>query len=132
MNYDEIHDELKKLAGLARVNNREACGFVGVRPDPGDDFWFLYPITNTHDQPDYFYKLDSGEQLEAFTEMQVAGQRLFGVYHTHKESVHPSPEDTRHWRYPEELRMIVVTPDTVNTFVYLGEEEGLVQQVWPK
>ena len=128
MDADEVQVALKGIAKSAHSQKREHCGFIGY--GNGDD-WHVFPMRNVTTEGGDRYEIDHTEQAELFQSLQTSGVRLWGVYHTHIESPHPSPTDTHHWSYPPQLRMVIATPDAVSSYVYLSEE-GLVIQPWPR
>lgn len=54
------------------------------------------------------YRIDPREQLAAFRSMDVAGEELVAIYHSHPASVaYPSPTDRAEAYYPDATYVLV-------------------------
>lgn len=64
------------------------------------------------DHSPYTYRLDPGEQLQLFKEMDARGLDLLGIYHSHTRSAaYPSRTDVTQAYYPDAAYVIVSLRD---------------------
>lgn len=102
-----MNDELRaELIRLCREGSpREVCGYV---VDQGG-VWGIAAITNTHREPERFYRMDEAETLAVY---ELAHTEVVGEYHSHPQGpARPSTTDLR-YAVPG-LRHWIVTPESV-------------------
>jgi len=64
------------------------------------------------DRSPYTYLMDPREQLAAFKAMEVDGQELVAIYHSHPQTpAYPSKTDVARAHYPDTLYLIVSLQD---------------------
>jgi proteasome lid subunit RPN8/RPN11 len=100
-----IRDQLIRHA-IAELPN-EACGLVAGNGRVER----FYPMSNADHSPTT-YRLDPGEQLQVFNEIEERGWELFGIFHSHTHTeAFPSPTDRRQAFYPEANYLLVSVAD---------------------
>lgn len=82
----------------------EVCALLGgidSRPTS------LYPIANVAGDPERAFLMEPHAQLQAMREMREAGERLFGIYHSHPDGPpRPSETDQALAAYPDVVYFI--------------------------
>lgn len=82
----------------------EVCallGGIGMRPTS------LYPVANAAEDPGQAFLMEPHAQLRAMQEMRAAGERLFGIYHSHPRGpAQPSETDRAQAAYPDVVYFI--------------------------
>lgn len=74
----------------------EACGLLGGRDGVVQ---VVIPVTNAERSPVRF-RMEPGEQLRAFEQLEAAGLEVVGVFHSHPHGpAVPSPTDIAEARY---------------------------------
>ena len=114
----EIKDQMVAHAQAAFPN--EACGLLagagsagGAPGEPVRAERFV-PMTNADASP-VSYRLDPGEQLRVFNELDDAGLELVGIYHSHTHSeAYPSETDRRLAFYPDAHYLLLSLEDRGN------------------
>jgi proteasome lid subunit RPN8/RPN11 len=92
------------LAGMPN----EACGLLAGHDGRVDHF---YPTDNA-DQSPSTYRIDPGEQLQVFNEIEERGWVLSGIFHSHTHTeAYPSDTDQRQAFYPEAHYVLVSLAD---------------------
>jgi [CysO sulfur-carrier protein]-S-L-cysteine hydrolase len=100
--YDEILQQAK-----AEFPN-EACGLIAAKEGVPAR---VYPMKNADASP-VTYRLDPGEQLEVFNDIEDQGWELWAIYHSHTHSeAYPSETDRRQAFYPEARYLILSLED---------------------
>lgn len=75
----------------------EACGLLAGKNGVVED---VLPVKNAEASPVRF-RMEPKAQLRAFEQMEIAGQELLAIFHSHpKGSSTPSPTDIREVAYP--------------------------------
>lgn len=82
----------------------EACGLLAGQ---GERVQAVIPVTNAlHSQ--FRYRMEPGEQLKAFLEIERQEWELIGIYHTHPRGPDgPSQTDITEAYYPESVYLIL-------------------------
>jgi proteasome lid subunit RPN8/RPN11 len=82
----------------------EACGLLSGQ---GERVQAVIPVTNAlHSQ--FRYRMEPGEQLKAFLEIERQEWELIGIYHTHPRGPDgPSQTDIAEAYYPESVYLIL-------------------------
>src|SRR5438552_3377378 len=76
----------------------EACGLLA---GPSGSVERFFPMTNADHSP-MTYRLDPGEQIRVFNEIDDKGWQLAGIFHSHTHTeAYPSPTDRAQAFYPE-------------------------------
>ena len=104
-------DELIAWARAGYPN--EACGIIAgdaFAADGGQATRFV-GTANAERSP-YRYRIEAEEQLRVFTEIEDAGEEIWGIYHSHVRSpAVPSPTDVGLAFYPGSLYLICSLSD---------------------
>ena len=104
-------DELITWARTGYPN--EACGIIAgdrFAADGGRATRFVG--TANADRSPYRYRIDAEEQLRVFTEIEAAGEEIWGIFHSHVRSpAVPSPTDIGLAFYPGSLYLICSLTD---------------------
>lgn len=83
----------------------EACGLLGGRDGVVQA---VIPVTNAERSPVRF-RMEPGEQLRAFEQLEAAGLEVVGIFHSHPQGpAVPSPADIAEARY--EVMQIIWCP----------------------
>lgn len=121
--------ELMK-ADVIRHAPLEACGLLAGEIQ-GEYYIALdiIPVTNALHSPTR-YRMEPGEQLAAFNQMDERGQQLLGIYHSHPNGPdRPSATDIAEAYYPEAVYLIwFAVQDEWNCQAY-SIRQGLVHPV---
>ena len=123
-------DELIAWARVGYPN--EACGIVAgdrFAADGGSATRFVG--TANADRSPYRYRIDAQEQLRVFTEIEDAGDEIWGIFHSHVRSpAVPSPTDIGLAFYPGSLYLICSLSDPDAPLVRVWTiENGEVNEV---
>ena len=82
----------------------EACGLLA---GPSGSVERFFPMTNADHSP-MTYRLDPGEQIRVFNEIDDKGWQLAGIFHSHTHTeAYPSPTDRAQAFYPEAYYVLV-------------------------
>ncbi len=104
-------DELIAWARAGYPN--EACGIIAgdaFAADGGRATRFVG--TGNAERSPYRYRIDAQEQLRVFTEIEDAGEEIWGIFHSHVRSpAAPSPTDVGLAFYPGSLYLICSLSD---------------------
>ena len=119
-----LRDEIIAAAGAALPN--EAVGLlVGVE---GPDRYIA--MVNAAASP-YRYSIDPAEQLRAWTELDVRGESVWSIVHSHVASpAEPSATDVELAYFPESLYVIVSLADPAQPVIRAWSiRDGTVTEV---
>ncbi|MFQ6135609.1 MAG: Mov34/MPN/PAD-1 family protein [Candidatus Hydrothermarchaeales archaeon] len=121
---EEILQQLEEHA--RREEPKEACGIlVGIK---GEDKIVkkAYQCKNVDEHPETNYRIDAGDQIRIFEEIEEGEFELIGFYHSHPMGLHaPSSIDTGRATWPGYSYVIVSLSDgvTFSSWVW-SEDEG--------
>ncbi len=90
-------------ADVASRPGEEACGLVA-----GQDNYskLVIPVTNRLHDP-YRFRMDPGEELEAFLLIEEKGWEVIAIYHSHPHGIsRPSPTDQAELTFPGIIYLI--------------------------
>src|SRR5438067_7654649 len=105
----DIRDQMVEHA--IRELPNEACGLLAGRDG---SFVRFYPMTNADHSP-VTYRLDPGEQIRVFNEIEERSWELAGIFHSHTHTeAYPSPTDLGQAFYPEAYYMLVSLSERSN------------------
>ncbi len=83
----------------------ESCGILG---GSGSRVLTIIPVPNAAATPRVHYRLDERAQVNAFTQIEAAGQSVIGFYHSHPNGDPiPSPTDVQLASYPDTAYLII-------------------------
>jgi len=81
----------------ARCAPLEACGLLAGK---GDRVQAVLSLANATQSP-FRFRMEPGEQLQAFNRIEARGLELIGIYHSHPAGPEsPSPTDVAEAAYP--------------------------------
>ncbi len=84
---------------------QEVCGLISSQNEIP---YRSYPIKNTADKPESFFKLDAQQQIQVMTKMRTNNEQLFAIYHSHPTApAIPSSSDIEQANYPDTLYIII-------------------------
>lgn len=99
----ELCDRLVALAGAQPAI--EICGCIGA---DGEGICYVYPITNTAQDPKHRFVMAPKEFIDAVRTMREKGQILYAIYHSHPFAPPvPSTIDVREAGYPDTPYIII-------------------------
>jgi len=90
-------------ADIIARSSEEACGIIaGI----GNSTYLVIPVTNIlHDL--YQFRMDPGEELRAFQQIDDNGWDVLAIYHSHPNGIdHPSSTDYEELTFPGIIYLI--------------------------
>jgi len=104
----------------------EVCGLIAGR----EGALRLIRCRNAHPTPVSRYLIDAREQLAAFRDMDVRGEELVAIYHSHPVSQpYPSPTDRAEAYYPDAVYLLVSLRTGAPELHAYRIAEGFVREV---
>lgn len=121
------HWELMR-AHVAAESPLEACGLLAGKDGQARA---VYQITNELASREHF-RMQPGEQLNAFEEIEKAGLELLAIYHSHPAGPpRPSKTDVAEALYPGVIHLIWSPQNGEwNCAAFLLDEGRVVEQEW--
>ena len=102
----QLIDEM--VAHAREDDPNECCGMLGGADGSAAT---LYRAANAEASP-LRYSIDAGEQFRLMREIEVAGEDLVGIYHSHTRSAaYPSQTDVNLAGWPDAVYVIVSLED---------------------